>query len=539
MILTGNKNDVAKSDRRARQALAAFVLVEATALPVLVALGRSVWFTADEWDFVAHRTAWNLDDLFRPHNEHWSTLPILVYRLLWWLFGLRTHLPHLIIALVLHLTVAALLRAVMRQAAVGPWLATIAASAFVWFGAGYFNAEFAFQMAWCAALAFGLGYLLLVLHDGPFDRRDVIGLLLGLASLMCAGPGVATTIVVVLAVFLRRGYRLALLHAAPLGASFLIWWAAIGRGNYSRHASLVDAARFMGRNLWATFRSLGSVPGAGAALVILLGTGLALQWTGRRRATEAGSQSASQSRSWAGPVAMLVGAPLFLFITGIGRGAPSGPFGQASNVSRYLHVAGALVLPALALAADTVVKRWRSLAPAVAATLAIGIPGNIGAFVDGTHGLVEQTRGERSFILSAARNPVAPRLPRTMSPYFASADLTMGWLLDSVRSGRVPPTRPLTPDELATQTLSLALRPPRAPLESCRRLENRRVFALRKGQSLRVASGRVDMIYLAPGGARSLPARLPSATMTALVGPLRLQLVPRPPGAAFAFILCG
>ncbi|MDQ1382145.1 MAG: hypothetical protein QOJ71_2864, partial [Actinomycetota bacterium] len=129
MILTRNKKDVEKPDRPARQALAAFVLVEAIALPVLVALGRSVWFTADEWDFVAHRTAWNLDDLFRPHNEHWSTLPILVYRLLWWLFGLRTHLPYLIIAVVLHLTVAALLRAVMRQAAVGPWLATIAASA--------------------------------------------------------------------------------------------------------------------------------------------------------------------------------------------------------------------------------------------------------------------------------------------------------------------------------------------------------------------------------------------------------------------------
>jgi hypothetical protein len=126
-----------------------------------------------------------------------------------------------------------------------------------------------------------------------------------------------------------------------------------------------------------------------------------------------------------------------------------------------------------------------------------------------------------------------------MSPYFASRDLTMGWLLDSVPSGRVPRTRLLTRDELATQTLSLALRPPGARPKSCRWLENQRTLVLHKGASIGAASIRVDMIYLAPDGGRSLPTRLRSAAVTALVGPLRLQLVPRPAGAPFAFILCG
>src|SRR5207253_5351063 len=141
----------AGADRTGRVALGAFVAVEAVTLPFLIALGRSIWFAADEWDPIAKRTAWDRGDLFRPHNEHWSTLPILVYRLLWWLVGLRTHLPYLVIAVLLHLTVAALLRAVMRRAGIGPWLATLAASTYLLFGAGYFNAEFAWQMAWGAA----------------------------------------------------------------------------------------------------------------------------------------------------------------------------------------------------------------------------------------------------------------------------------------------------------------------------------------------------------------------------------------------------
>src|SRR5437879_3944706 len=125
--LSGGSRDLASADRTVRVALGAFVAVEAFALPLLIALGRSIWFTADEWDPIATRTAWDLGDLFRPHNEHWSTLPILVYRLLWWLVGLRTHLPYLVIAVLLHLTVAALLRAVMRRAGIGPWLASLAA----------------------------------------------------------------------------------------------------------------------------------------------------------------------------------------------------------------------------------------------------------------------------------------------------------------------------------------------------------------------------------------------------------------------------
>ena len=67
-----------------------FLLAELVALVFYMAISRQMWFYLDEWDFLANRTAFNLGDLFRAHNEHWVTIPVLVYRALWWIFGLRT-----------------------------------------------------------------------------------------------------------------------------------------------------------------------------------------------------------------------------------------------------------------------------------------------------------------------------------------------------------------------------------------------------------------------------------------------------------------
>src|SRR5262249_16118581 len=94
-------------------ALAFFVVAEFVAFGAIMHVTRHQWFFLDEWDFLAGRTAGNLGDLFRPHNDgHWSTLPILAYRANWQLFGLRTYTPYLALTVATHLTIAALLRAV-------------------------------------------------------------------------------------------------------------------------------------------------------------------------------------------------------------------------------------------------------------------------------------------------------------------------------------------------------------------------------------------------------------------------------------------
>jgi hypothetical protein len=178
-----------------------------------VKLGHYRWFYLDEWDFLAVRDGGSVNDLLRPHNEHWSTLPILVYRAV--ARGWPPQL-HAVLALIitLHLTAAVLLRIVMRRAGVSPWIATSAAAVFVLFGAGSVNIWWAFQIGFVASLVLGLTQLLLADHDGSIDRRDRLGLLAGSAGLLCSGVAVTMVLVVGIATLARRNWRAAVFHHA-------------------------------------------------------------------------------------------------------------------------------------------------------------------------------------------------------------------------------------------------------------------------------------------------------------------------------------
>src|SRR4051794_35887211 len=107
------------------------------ALFVLILACRGKWFFGDEWDFILyrglHHSRWNL---LYPHNEHWSTFPILWYRAVFSVFGLRTYWPYLCGVFALHLLACHLLRRLMRRAGVGVAIATALTMVFALLGAG-------------------------------------------------------------------------------------------------------------------------------------------------------------------------------------------------------------------------------------------------------------------------------------------------------------------------------------------------------------------------------------------------------------------
>ena len=113
--------------RPARAAIWVFAAVEAGAFVFYLVLARSEWFFLDEWDFLAGRGL-GAHDLIREHAGHWVSVPIVVYRVLWWAVGLRSYLPYAAVAIGMHLVAAALLRIVMRRSGVDPWTATVGAS---------------------------------------------------------------------------------------------------------------------------------------------------------------------------------------------------------------------------------------------------------------------------------------------------------------------------------------------------------------------------------------------------------------------------
>ncbi len=325
---------------------------------------------------------------------------------------------------------------------------------FVFLGAGAENILVVFQITFVGSLLFGLVQLLLADHDGRLDRRDVLGLLAGFAGLLCSGVAVSMTITVGYAMLMRRGWRAALFHTAPLGATYLLWLEFAPKESspaYYHTNSPLEVFRFVAVGLRGSFGGLGQVPGVGLAIAVVLLLGAAVAFRG-------GDRDALRKRA-AVPLAMLAGAVTFLAITGVYRSGQSnglaliyrgyGP--EHACTPRYIHVVVALMLPAIVLAAQYVIRHWRRAAIVVVVVLVAGLPGNIDKLVHYTNrSPILQAR--RPYILAAPRLPIARRLPPsvTLAPF-----LTLGWLVDSLPSGRLPNPGPRSPAATARETLDL------------------------------------------------------------------------------------
>src|SRR5262249_9834383 len=296
--------DSVQSGPAERAAFLVFVAVEVVAFVLILVLGHTRWFFNDDWDFLTHRSLDSVSDLFRPHYEHWVTLPIVMYRMLWWIFGARTYLPYQLLVVTGHLTIAALLRDLMRRVGVGPWTSTPAAALFAVFGAGYDNMFSAFQITFVGSVAFGLVQLRLADHDGCIDRRDWFGLAAGLAALMCSLVGVPMVMIAGLATLIRRGWRAARFPRVPPPCGRRGWWLIAGEVTYAGHHDLAEIMNFVRIGFTATFDAIGQVPFLGVVVAIGLMVGLALAWAGLR--------GKELRRKTAMPAALLVGAIAFL-----------------------------------------------------------------------------------------------------------------------------------------------------------------------------------------------------------------------------------
>jgi predicted lipoprotein with Yx(FWY)xxD motif len=447
----------------ARLPLLTFLAVEVAMFVRVLVLAPNKWFAYDEWEFLAGRTAGSTQSLFRPTIGHWVTLPILVYRGLYQLFGLRTYLPYELVLVVLHLTAAALLFAVMRRAGVGPWIATVAASLFALFGAGWQDITWAFQIDFVGALVLGLAQLLLADHDGRIDRRDWLGLLAGAAALMCSGVGVIMALVVGLATLGRRGWRVALFHTVPLAAVYLGWWLGYARTYEGSRGSsdLGMLARWSWIGYRTAFEAMGQFTVVGILLAVILAVGLAVAVASYDLAKLRTRVSAS--------AALLVGAIVFVVAAGWQRQVFHEFKLDHAADSQYSYIFVAMALPALAVAVNAIGRRWRFLLPVALVPLLIGIPGNVQALSSKPTGLF-QTQAEvtyRQTMVALASVPVAHQVPRStpvydMTSLFAPSppplDVTLGWLLDQKAAGRLPSSGPLDPRLEADATLSLALK---------------------------------------------------------------------------------
>jgi hypothetical protein len=506
-------------DRAPRAAVAVFAAAVVAAFGLYLWAGKDEWFYLDEWDFLAGRDGGDITDVLRSHNEHWTSLPILAYRLLFNAFGLRTYTPYLVLAIAVHLAAATVLRIVMRRAGVGPWIATAAAGLFVLFGSGDGNILRGFQVTFSGALLFGLIHIVLIDHDGSVDWRDWLGLLAGAAALMCSGLGVAMVAAVAVAALLRRGWRVAALHTVPLAVLYGTWWLFEGRDATSAvRWRWGDIASFVVTALDETGSTLTQVRMGAVLLAVLAAVGLALAWGHPSRA--------AVRHQMAAPLGLLVAAALFLLSTASGRVLFGSDFARAS---RYIHLVAALVLPALAVAAAAIARRWRVLGPVMVVLFVLPIPGNIAVALD-NESREHVPKGDRDLMLAYAQVPVAADVPRWAVPDQVTApQVTLGWLLDGIASGRIPRGGEVSASDQAAATVRLAIQQivKDAPYVGCEPVTKPVIRHMEPGQSFGIRGGRIRLVNVIDGRNRGAAAQFEPTfgqTLQAVAGPLDVQI---------------
>jgi hypothetical protein len=434
-------------------ALAVVLLVAGAFLTVL---SRRLWFFGDDFEFLLTRgTVPGYDrGLFMPHNEHWSTLPILVFRGLFALFGFR-YLPYALVVIAAHLAVCVVVYLLLKRVGIGPWAAVVACTFFAFFGAGAENTTWDFQIGFVGAVLFG--FLAILLWDLTRDLRFRLVPTWVASILALMSAGIALPMLATLGVYVacRRGVAEAARVLSVPVAVYAVWWLTTGRqGSGPQRPSLGVIPlipQYVGAGLTTIWNTSLAIPASGAVMVALLGTvALVGRW----------GLPAARHLALAG----LAGTILLFVLTGLVRLAP----GTEPNVpSRYLYVGGALLLPGLAVLVHHVLGNLGR--PAWVSWLAVA--GILGLVVLNGVQLTRETVTDRAVLTTLARDRMVATvsLLRSGVPVLNPAperlfnpDLQT-YILDKPEIQGALPEAPVTPQTLLDASAAIQVRVDPAP----------------------------------------------------------------------------
>ncbi len=238
-------------------------------------------FVSDEWILISNDRPWQVDVFVAPLNQQWSTIPILIWKLLFILVGLRSHLPYEAVLLVSHGATVLLLFSLIRRRS-GDIPAFASALALLVLGSGGTNIVWAFQIGFVGSIGFGLLAMLLLDRQNARLWSIVLASAALLCSLMCSEVGLAFIVAAGIEWLFdasRRGYLVAL--AVPI-AAFGTWFATFGPGLLSGHPlTLTTQLSVAGFVIWGLGASVGGVfgvVGVGAGLLPIAAVLIAWNW---------------------------------------------------------------------------------------------------------------------------------------------------------------------------------------------------------------------------------------------------------------------
>jgi hypothetical protein len=239
---------------------------------ILILQARRLYFFGDEWAFVLHRDL-TLDGLLRPHNEHWSTVPVLFYRVLFHVVGIDHHLVYAMGAITLHITAALLSFVVMRRNTIAAWPAVIAALLLAFCAGGIAeNPLWAFQAGFLGSAVAGLLALALESARPPSRLGTVLVWVLVVLSMMCSGMAFPMLIWLSCYVLLTRGVLPALWTAVPPVLVYAVWYLGYGHDAVATAppAGVDDVLRFASTGLARVWGEVIRLPGTGGVALLVL-----------------------------------------------------------------------------------------------------------------------------------------------------------------------------------------------------------------------------------------------------------------------------
>jgi hypothetical protein len=336
-------------------------------LVLLLYAQRGLGFFYDEWNFVLNRHQGGVSTFLEPHNEHFSLIPVVVYKLLFATVGLDPHWPYLALLAFAHIGVAACVFSLARGS-VGDWGAVIATAPVLFLGLAWEDLVWAFQIGFVGSVLAGLGAFLALEHRTR--RGDVVAAVLVFASLACSSLGVPFLLGAAAELAVLRRWRAWPVVAVP-GLLYALWYLGYGKSAIGREG-VINA---QGWSLDAAAAAVGSLLGRGLdwgrPLAVACAAALAV-WIGSGRVLSARL------------IGLMVAGGSFWILTGMARSTGL----STPEAPRYLYF-GAIVV---VLIACELLRGFRPPPRALwvaAFIVAFGVFAGLDTLRDGVRGLRE------------------------------------------------------------------------------------------------------------------------------------------------------
>jgi hypothetical protein len=322
---------------------------------------RHQWFIFDEWAYWTQRRRFleegsYADFFLEPHLEHLHMIVMAVWLPLDRIFGATTYVPYVIPTLLVHCVAGYLLFLLLRRAGIRPGIAAGSAVLYLFLENAAGNVSFGWQIVFVAPIA--LCYLALLAVERAADGGSRKYAVLAISSLVIAvvSSGVAITVVAITAIAAaaHRRFRLAAAIVVVPGAVYLLWRRLYEPPTGDVQLSRVDDyLAYVKDGLSATLQDVVQIHFAPVSLLLFVGAVLAVVAGVVRR-----------DRAWPVFAAPLVGGVLFYLLLATQRSdTDTWGSGFEASAPRYVHVASAFLLPALAYGVERLVslRRWAAI----------------------------------------------------------------------------------------------------------------------------------------------------------------------------------